>query len=859
MTTTTAPATTTTTSTTTTSTTTTTKAATTTSSAKTTVTTSTTTTAATTTTTTTEPIPPEPKRLDIDGTLTVKEMSIQQIEDAGINLDDPMNYHVFRYETKLTFETEPIVINHYVIEALPSTPSASDAPQEQYTITYHGQTYPVVCYQETVKEQMYMIITGECKWLKEFYDVELIVINKDGVESLTDCSAKLDIPDGLTPANCDVQQDLGDLGPGQAFDVHWYIRGDKAGDYDLSAVFSGKNRGEEFDYLFRSRDTLHVFAGDALKMKVTVPKTSYLNVDYPVKISFKNVSDKPIYNIEHTINGFSQSSVSVVNITRNGEPFLSGTIAGVQQVVHTDRSVSLKTLNPGEEIVAEITIRDLWRSIRDQLYHNDVMSIYYGRLLDALSQNRALLSVPMINTIYRQILDNITVEHILKNVSIATLSGSTTEIPCEVEIVDLADALTEKYAREAFFDLGARYDVTYINNSRSNNQLFNPNHLVIPGDDAAEYFYNYARFIDTFNNSPLISRIVLGSSRYYRYRINNSNSPVQFYVRRADGNVYFAPKAGISKNESSDFDDFDVEIVEGDYTTNEDGSFTLSSDAVIKVTPKTSGAKATLGIISGDDNNDVTIPVEAIDEHECSGDYVVVAPPANGNDAVIASFCDTCGDLIKCYVDSHGATAMLSNGELYQDIRGAIADAAEYGENPVLYIFGNINITEDVTIPENITLIIVPDTNISVKSGCKLVAEGTVLDFSGKNYDLSGNAPIVSTAAATTDPSGSSAQTTTTTTTVTAPAVVNYGDMDDNGFVDSADATFILTHYTFISTGEKGIIDENHAAAADVNGDGYIDAIDASLVLNYYAYVSTENDPLPIIEYLRKYVLVRKA
>ena len=191
---------------------------------------------------TTEPIPQKPRRLDIDGKITVTEMTAAQIAAAGIDLTDDSNYHVFDYEVKARFEAEVIKIHKTVKQPQTTTVPASTqttaahstkstvtttvttAPADFVWVEIGEITLPVAGYYETATEEMYMIVHGQCKWLKEFYDVELIVINKD-TEPLTDCSAELNVPGGLTLANSEQIQTLGDLGAGQAFDVHWYIRG----------------------------------------------------------------------------------------------------------------------------------------------------------------------------------------------------------------------------------------------------------------------------------------------------------------------------------------------------------------------------------------------------------------------------------------------------------------------------------------------------------------------------------------------------------------------------------------------------------------------------------------------------------
>ena len=65
------------------------------------------------------------------------------------------------------------------------------------------------------------------------------------------------------------------------------------------------------------------------------------------------------------------------------------------------------------------------------------------------------------------------------------------------------------------------------------------------------------------------------------------------------------------------------------------------------------------------------------------------------------------------------------------------------------------------------------------------------------------------------------------------------GDVTFDGVVNAVDATFVLSEYTKISTGETSRITYAERKAADVNSDNRVNASDASLMLAYYAYVST--------------------
>lgn len=69
--------------------------------------------------------------------------------------------------------------------------------------------------------------------------------------------------------------------------------------------------------------------------------------------------------------------------------------------------------------------------------------------------------------------------------------------------------------------------------------------------------------------------------------------------------------------------------------------------------------------------------------------------------------------------------------------------------------------------------------------------------------------------------------------------VPTLGDPNSDGVVDAKDASFILTEYSRLSTGENGSFTSAQKIAADVNADGLTDSKDASSILGYYAYLST--------------------
>ena len=767
----------------------------------------------------TQPVPPQPHRLDIQGDMTVKEMSKDDIVKAGISLNNKSNYHVFEYSVKLTFEGKRnINIKKYkatckedgsVVSVKPGflnrdEQNQQEEQQEEYVlepiITIDDKPAKVIDYRETEHEEMYMIISGECKWLKEFYDVQLIVINKDTEdEVLTNCSATLNVPDGLTLMNCRKTQLIANLNAGDAYTVHWYVRGDKAGDYDLTADFKGKNRGKEFTYKFKSQNTLHVYAGDALKMKISLPRYSFFDEDYPVTISFENVSNKPIYNIEERINGYIQS---VQKRTYKGGQLISAEpTKTLNKEFYNDMSYSVGQLDPGEKVVVTVAIHDVWKSAIEKEMQNAKVAADIATLLSASKKNEYLLAINLISTLGRATLEGIVTGHILKHVGVATLPNSTTAIPYEVEIIDISDDLKSKYTKSMLKEVANSLFAIILGKSGSeclsdiNRVRIFMNDVTKNGTEIDKDLYPFVKFLTSIMDDGSYNKLLsIGKDTYYRLYKPEGSAKVTFHIVRADGTIQYAPASNVKAPDRSAYEDFDIDVIDGEYTVAENGDIIFTSDALIKITPKKADIRATIGAVSDDGKECFNIPVVVVDKHECKGENVIIAPPSDGNGATSACFCDTCGELLDCSYLPEEAVAMLSNGECYNDIRGAVADYKNYDEKDMkLYIFGNINIVEDVTVPEDIMLVIIPETKITVNDGCKLIAKGDVKDFSGYNYDLSGNGPISSNVTTTTTNTTTTTTTTTTSTTTTTTTTTTTSTTSTTTIITSTTSTTTTT------------------------------------------------------------------
>lgn len=212
-----------------------------------------------------------------------------------------------------------------------------------------------------VSEQFYLIIYGEVSWLKEMFDVEMLILNNSSTDTIENCTAELILPEGLslaamTEGEQSAIQTVEHIPENGSHSLHWYVRGDQEGVYNITATLSGTMMpfGEEFFYEYVADSPIKVYAGDAMKMTLYIPEAAYNNEDYVIKIELENVSDKVLYGVTHTITGWEQGKItyysdgSVVS-----EEYGSGGTLG---------SIPADVLYPGDKIVIEGSFEILFKS-----------------------------------------------------------------------------------------------------------------------------------------------------------------------------------------------------------------------------------------------------------------------------------------------------------------------------------------------------------------------------------------------------------------------------------------------------------------------------------------------------------------
>jgi len=248
--------------------------------------------------------------------ITSHRMTLEEIEDAGIDPNDPANQHVFQFEVHLDIVGHIETFTGYARGGGTGGSGGSGGFVgglgfcTRLTCTHTSASTGVVVY--TTIQYLpgvdapilsSMVIPFRASFLKEFFDISLTVANlADPSFTLSHAAATLALPGGMSLAPTATPQRLtmpiSDIRGGDEQTTHWIVRGDEEGEYRLSAnwgatlePFGRSVRGEA-----TMTDPLKVWAGSALKLTVETDEVAQRGYPFTVRVGLKNVADVPVYN-----------------------------------------------------------------------------------------------------------------------------------------------------------------------------------------------------------------------------------------------------------------------------------------------------------------------------------------------------------------------------------------------------------------------------------------------------------------------------------------------------------------------------------------------------------------------------------
>ena len=314
----------------------------------------------------------------VTGELTVKELEYSEMKALGIDIYAPENQHVFKYTTTITFRgsSEKGTLTFYVNKEGEYVKSKTT----HILTDCNGRTgiiyaVPVNCWRlngvESEPAVAILKITAGFSWTKEFFDVELTILNNASEEfTIENSYATLNLPEGLSIADTylgtELTREMGTIAGGSSKSASWIVRGDKKGQYHLTADFSGMLMpfNENITASFKTSEPLVVEGGDALflnEVRNMIKDWEHWDLTY----NLTNVSDKPVHGVLGSLSGYlGFGNISyMMMVYPNGRTIMlewEGTEATVKEVYFDALNYSeddgLDTLQPGESLIIYLTL-----------------------------------------------------------------------------------------------------------------------------------------------------------------------------------------------------------------------------------------------------------------------------------------------------------------------------------------------------------------------------------------------------------------------------------------------------------------------------------------------------------------------
>jgi PKD repeat protein len=230
--------------------------------------------------------------------LTVEShpMTLDEIEAAGIDPNDPANLHVYEFSIGGNFVG-------YVSKGGFSGGSCSRSVCYSHSGSSTTVTSGYWDPRTNAPVLTSMKLPARATFLKEFYDVTVTVTNfaAPGI-TLEQGRAAIGVPDGMSLAPTASPQSfsraVADVPGGGSQTLHWILRGDREGEYDIAVSYAAilEPFGESIHLEGTTDKPIKVWGGSALKLKVDLDAAAREGYPYTAFVKLENVADVPVYN-----------------------------------------------------------------------------------------------------------------------------------------------------------------------------------------------------------------------------------------------------------------------------------------------------------------------------------------------------------------------------------------------------------------------------------------------------------------------------------------------------------------------------------------------------------------------------------
>ncbi len=277
--------------------------------------------------------------IDVDS--TVRELTRDEMIDAGIDPDAEGNRHVYNCSAVLSFMPDVKISYNYTEDG-----AVIDPP------TFVSGNITVT----PVARDVYLVVKSSVSWLKETFEVQLIFTNTSVVETVENFVANLNLPEGLsfaimTNGEQSSQAVMGEIKPKETLSHKWYVCGDEEGEYNLNGNLTGTRTGggisEDININFGVKDSINVLAGSAMSLNIEAPTGAIAGRPYRMRYTLTNVSEKTIYDLAFDMLGgkfFDDYGVTEAKYTKEYGP------EGIENLDGKGFSFKTEEFKPGDKV-----------------------------------------------------------------------------------------------------------------------------------------------------------------------------------------------------------------------------------------------------------------------------------------------------------------------------------------------------------------------------------------------------------------------------------------------------------------------------------------------------------------------------
>lgn len=261
-------------------------------------------------------------------TLSSRELTLEEIEDLGIDIENPANTHTYAVKLNLFFEPiYPPVPVQMVIWGGPNSgwvcttgcikpsngggPNGTPGPGQAVRVGQR-EFYPQITWYDGEPVIQWLVVPVKASWLKQFFEVSLVVQNLTSGLAFAPGTATLNTPEGLKLIRKGEMQpqtqDVPAIPSGESKEVTWVVRGDTEGEYDLSAEYVSVLNpiGQPLRLFAQSEKKLKVWGGSALAMNIATDPTAVRNAPFHIDVELTNKADVPVYNPGIALNRYAK-------------------------------------------------------------------------------------------------------------------------------------------------------------------------------------------------------------------------------------------------------------------------------------------------------------------------------------------------------------------------------------------------------------------------------------------------------------------------------------------------------------------------------------------------------------------------